>query len=282
MSNNILTSTGIALVLAATAGAASFAFSTNATEASIDKALKERLPAAIEAHLNEQQQQQVQAAKEKALSGWAAAEKDVPEGRWIYGGLNAQFTLVEFSDLECPFCKRFHDTPKQLVDQSGGRVNWEWQHYPLPFHNPAAEAGAHAAECVGELAGNRAFWAFLDQWFMGSKLNGQGVEDMATVARNVGAPPAEFQACMDSGRHKEKVKTQMERGTAMGVSGTPATVVVDNLTGNKMLVSGAQPPQALLQAMKELVEQRDAPAGQNAPVAPQEAASATPEPQAQN
>lgn len=281
MSNNLLTSTGIALVLAAAAGGASFALSTKATDASIDAALKERLPVAIEAHLKAEQEQQVQAAREKALSGWAAAEKDVPEGRWIYGGLNAQFTLVEFSDLECPFCKRFHDTPKQLVDQSGGRVNWEWQHYPLPFHNPAAEAGAHAAECVGELAGNQAFWAFIDQWFMGSKLNGQGIEDMAAVARTVGAPPAEFEACMKSGRHKEKVKAQMERGTQMGVTGTPATVVVDNLTGNKMLVGGAQPPQALLQAMKELVEQRNKPAEQSTPEQAPEASSGDQEPQAQ-
>jgi len=299
--SNLITTTGIAIVIAAAAGGTSFALATKVTEASIERAVTERLPGVIEAQLNKQNAQggtaedkrieqaiasqlpaaieahqlkqqalKVEAAKTQALSGWAAADKAAPAGQWIYGGLKAEFTLVEFSDVECPFCKRFHDTPKSLVDQAGGKLNWEWQHYPLPFHNPAAELGAHGAECVGEIAGNQAFWAYLDQWFKSTKLNGQGVEDMASIAQNVGAPVDQFTACMDSGRHKEKIKAQMDRGTAMGVNGTPATVVVDNLTGKQMLVSGAVPPQAIIQAMKDLAEQRNQPAASPASPEPAE------------
>ena len=59
---------------------------------------------------------------------------------------DAPVTLIEYSDFECPFCKRFHDTAKRLVDASEGQVNWVYRHFPLGFHNPGAQKQAEAAE----------------------------------------------------------------------------------------------------------------------------------------
>jgi len=248
-----LNSPWVAAVTASVIGAAvSIAVSNHLTQQQI----QEGLPAAIDAHQAKQEAARIAEKKAEILAPWGKASDSSKPGKHFYGKLDAEFTLVEFSDLECPYCKRFHDTPKQLVDQAGGKINWEWQHYPLAFHNPAAEKAAHAAECVAEEVGNQAFWAFTGEWFTRTSLNGQGYSDLDLLARELGSEPKTFKECMSSGRFKDKIKKQIEQGTALGVTGTPATVVVDNTTGRQVLVKGAQAPQALLQAIGQLIEQR--------------------------
>lgn len=218
--------------------------------------LQENLPAAIAGHLAGEEAARLAEKRAEILAPWSKAADLNKPGKHFYGELDAEFTLVEFSDLECGFCKRFHETPRQLVDQAGGKINWEWQHYPLGFHNPAAEKAAHAAECVAEEVGNQAFWAFTGEWFTRSAMNGQGYAEIDLLAQELGSKPDAFRECMASGRYKQLIKEQMDKGTAMGVTGTPATVVVDNTTGRQILVKGAQPATALLQAIGQLIEQR--------------------------
>ena len=52
----------------------------------------------------------------------------------VYGNPGAVISLIEYSDFECPYCKRFHPIAKELVDKSGGQINWIYRHYPLPMH----------------------------------------------------------------------------------------------------------------------------------------------------
>ncbi|MDW1951409.1 thioredoxin domain-containing protein, partial [Vibrio sp. 812(2023)] len=129
---------------------------------------------ALEHFVQQKREQDIQAKYAK----YESAPEQVPDDKRIYGNLNARFTLVEFSDLECPFCKKFHDTPKEVVDASNGNINWQWKHLPLSFHNPAAEKEALAAECVAEQKGNRGFWVFLDEVFAKSQGNGGGVPNL--------------------------------------------------------------------------------------------------------
>ncbi|SIR00188.1 DsbA family protein [Aquipseudomonas alcaligenes] len=203
------------------------------------------------------EEEKITSQVEANLKPWSLAHKQTIDGRHIYGSPEAEFTLVEFSDLECGFCKRLHETPKMLVEQAKGKINWEWHHFPLQFHDPAATTGAEAAECVGEIAGNQAFWAFTGQWFTQSKMNGQGVENIGSIARMVGAEEKAFTECLNSGKYQQLVKKQIEKGIELGVTGTPGTFVVDNTTGNRLLVKGAQPPQAFLQAVEQLVKMRE-------------------------
>src|SRR3990172_9010082 len=97
----------------------------------------------------------------------AAALRPVSKGRdHIRGDPAAPVTLVEYSDFECPFCKRFHGTVKKLVDESGGRVRWVFRHFPLDdLHPVKARKEAVASECAAELGGNDAFWKFADRFF---------------------------------------------------------------------------------------------------------------------
>lgn len=203
----------------------------------------------LEALASKKQQEMVDAKYAK----YDAAVDPVPEDKSIYGNVNARFTLVEFSDLECPYCKKFHDTAKAIVDSSGGNINWQWKHLPLGFHNPAAREEALAAECVREQQGNRGFWVFLDDVFANSRGNGQGVPDLDGLIAGVGADVQKAQQCMDEGRYDDKIDADLQMAVSHGINGTPATFVVDNKTGRSHMLSGAQPAPAIMAVIKRLI-----------------------------
>ena len=73
----------------------------------------------------------------------------ITDSDWIRGGRNAEVSVVEYSDLECPFCKRHDATMKQLISEYDGKVNWVYRHFPLTQLHPKAPKEAEAAECAG-------------------------------------------------------------------------------------------------------------------------------------
>src|SRR3989344_4864332 len=97
----------------------------------------------------------------------------------IRGNPNAEVTIVEYSDYECPFCKSFHPTMQRIVDEYGDKVAWVYRHFPLDSIHSKARPEAVAAECAAELGGNDAFWKFTDRFFELTPSNNQ--TDTATV-----------------------------------------------------------------------------------------------------
>jgi len=184
----------------------------------------------------------------------AAQDEDIPEGKHIYGNPEARFTLVEFSDYECPFCQRFHDTPKEIVESSGGNVNWEYLHFPLDSHNPTAMNLSVASECVSEELGNQAFWAFTNEVFETTGGNGRGIPDMEGLVESLGMDPADLSACMSDREMVQRVEEDMQKAAQAGVTGTPSSYIVDNVTGDIEVISGAQPMQNVMQKLRGLVE----------------------------
>jgi protein-disulfide isomerase len=226
----------------------------NANKQLSPKQFHQAVANSLEVLASKKMQEQVDAR----YAGYTAAADTVPDDKNIYGDLKARFTLVEFSDLECPYCKRFHNTPKEIVDNSNGNVNWQWKHLPLEFHNPVAQEGALAAECVREQKGNKGFWVFLDEFFKQTRGNGQGVLNMASVIEVVGADVAAARECMSQGRYNAKIATDVRQAANNGISGTPATFVVDNLTGKTQLLTGAQPAQAIIAAIRKMIAEHEA------------------------
>lgn len=218
-----------------------------ATALSTDEIAK-AVEVALEQRVVEQQKQ----ARQDRTTKYNLASDAIPNDKHIYGNYNARFTLVEFSDIECPYCKRFHDTPKSIVDQSKGHVNWQWKHLPLSFHNPVAAQQAEASECVADIEGNQMFWVYLDELFKQTRGGGQGADIMG-IAQSLGIDNNALKECMISGKFKEKVQNDVAQATKMGISGTPATFVVDNQTGKTQLLSGAQPEQAIISVIRKMM-----------------------------
>lgn len=217
-------------------------------------------------------------ARQRLFARYELAPEQPVDGEWVYGNPEARFVIREYADYECPFCKRFHGTPKALVDGSDGRAVWQWRHLPLDFHEPAATREALAAECAGELAGNRGFWVFTDLLFQHTRSNGQGVPDLDAVARQAGLDPDALRTCLAERRHLPKIQAHLREAAELGIRGTPTTVVIDRQTGRREVVRGAVPAEAVLAAVRRLMlaaadEPAPATATPDAPEAPAPASS---------
>lgn len=196
------------------------------------------------------------AREEQGAASRAAKVRPVSKTRdHIRGNPDAPVSLIEYSDFECPFCKRFHPTAKQIVEVYGGKVNWVYRHFPLDFHNPAAQREAEASECAAELGGNEAFWRYTDLVYERTASNGKGVPEgeLPAMAASIGLDRGKFDACLKSGRKTARVKEDLEEGIAIGISGTPGNVLRNNRTGAVTPLHGAQPIERFRQALDGLL-----------------------------
>ncbi|HQR05656.1 MAG TPA: DsbA family protein [Gemmatales bacterium] len=160
----------------------------------------------------------------------------------IRGNPNASVAVIEYSDFECPFCKRHHSTMKQIMETYSKDVLWIYRHYPLNFH-ANAQKEEEAVDCAAEQGGNDAFWRFADIIFDKTTSNGTGfpLTELPVAAKAIGLNADQFQTCLDSGKYADHVKTMMAGGTAAGISGTPGNVIVNRKTQENKLLSGALP-----------------------------------------
>jgi protein-disulfide isomerase len=172
----------------------------------------------------------------------------------LRGNPEASIVLVEFSDYECPFCGRFHDVPKNIVANSNGKVAWAWKHFPLSFH-PNATPAAIAAECVNKLAGVEKFWSFSDSLIA----NQQNLSDKfyKSEATKLGIDSSVFSACLSDPQTTSNVNTEQEEGTALGVNGTPNTLIVKNEGGKYTIlesINGALPEATVQSAINKYLK----------------------------
>ncbi len=161
----------------------------------------------------------------------------------ILGDPNAPIKIIEYSDLECEFCRRFHVTMKKIMGVYGadGTVAWVYRHFPFVELHENAPRLAEASECVAELGGNDAFWKFVDKVFTAPSLNGKfDMSRLSATAAIAGVPVQEFETCLASGRYKEKVARHFAEARAAGGEGSPHNIVIAADTA-PIPVPGAQP-----------------------------------------
>ena len=170
----------------------------------------------------------------------------------VRGNPNAAVKIVEYSDTECPFCKRFHETMKQVMDEYGknGKVAWIYRHFPLDQIHPKADKEAEALECAGELGGTNKFWEYADRLFEVTPSNNNlDSAELPKIAQYVGLDLNKFNTCLVSSKYAQHVEQDTKNATATGGNGTPWSIVVAK-NGKKYPLSGAQP----YEAVKQLIE----------------------------
>jgi protein-disulfide isomerase len=166
----------------------------------------------------------------------------------VLGDKNAPVTLVEFSDYECPFCKRHYDqTYLQLktnyIDK--GKVKLVYRDLPLSFHDPMATTEAIAANCARDQGGDSAYFKFHDTIFEKTTSNGNGLtkDQLYQFATDQGLNQANFKACLDSEKFKDEVSKDLADAGNAGATGTPS-FIIGKSTGAEIegkLIVGAQP-----------------------------------------
>lgn len=155
------------------------------------------------------------------------------------GDANAPVTIVEFTDLQCPFCSRHNSQtlPAILTDLvETGRVKYIIKDLPLEQIHPQARAASHAARCAGE---QDAYMAMHDVLFEQQQAwSGQAnhMDVFAGFAQELGLNTGDYNTCMESNRYDEAIAENIQEATSNGVSGTPFFFV-----DGYGVINGAQP-----------------------------------------
>lgn len=164
------------------------------------------------------------------------------------GSAKAPVTIVEFSDFQCPFCRKFYNDAYQEIKKTyidTGKVRMVFRHYPLSFH-AAARPAAIASQCAFDQG---KFWEYHDLMFAEQDKQGQGTitfgaTELKAWAQKLSMNAATFNSCLDSSEHADIVDTDMKVAGTLGITGTPSFVV------NGKLIVGAQP----FSTFKEAIE----------------------------
>lgn len=164
-----------------------------------------------------------------------------PNSDHIAGNPGAKIMLVEYSDIDCQYCKSFQRTLAQVAAEYGprGDVAWVYRHFPLVDIHQHAASHAEASECVASIAGEPYFWRFIDAIHASSpdltEFDPLGYEAIIT---SLGIDMSAFNACMAADTFTDKVSKDFEDALEIGANGTPFTVIL--VDGKEPLsISGA-------------------------------------------
>ncbi len=165
----------------------------------------------------------------------------VTEKDHVRGSRSAPIVIVEYSDIECPFCKIFHSTMKQVLVEYGNRVAWVYRHFPIPQLHQNAIKEAEATECAAELGGEVAFWSYLDKIFETTNSNDSlPATELPKIASSLSLNVTTFNNCLNSGKHNAVIQAQIKSAIEAGARGTPYSVIVAR-NGDMEVINGAEP-----------------------------------------
>lgn len=159
---------------------------------------------------------------------------------------NAEILMVEFSDFECPFCRKVQPALNKLLDHYKGRIKYAFKHTPLMQLHPRAVGASYAAQAAHKQG---KFWEFREKIFERQEFSGEKLWN--DVAEEIGLDMDKFKADKDSDEIKEQVKQDMEDGQKAGVQGTPFFLI------NGIPVSGAQPYENFVAAIEKQLSVAD-------------------------
>ncbi|MFM2357828.1 MAG: hypothetical protein RJA61_565 [Candidatus Parcubacteria bacterium] len=147
----------------------------------------------------------------------------------ILGSPNAPIMFIEYSDTECPFCKRYHETMHQVVDtySKDGSVAWVYRNFPIVQLHSKAPKEAEALECAAELGGNEAFWKYTDRIYSITPTNdGLDPGELPKIAEFAGLNVEAFKICLSSGKHTAKIQKDVDEAVKAGARGTPYSIIL--------------------------------------------------------
>lgn len=158
-----------------------------------------------------------------------------------WGPEDAKVTLVEYSDYQCPYCRRFHNEAYKAIKETyGNRIRFVFKHFPLRSIHPHAEGAAVAAQCAMKQG---KFWKYNDILF--DNQSNLAADALVRYAAEVGLDVAAFQKCIADPKVKAKVLADLDSGLKLGITGTPGFLL------NGVKISGAQPFENFRQAIEQ-------------------------------
>lgn len=155
--------------------------------------------------------------------------RPVTEKDHIRGNVKAPVKIVEFADFECDFCKKLHQTMKEIIAESDkeGKAAWVYRHAFNDTAHKNARMAAEGSECVNELSGNDVFWQYTDQVFEKAQTStGFDSSKISEIVREIGVDENAFDLCMKDRRYQVKVSQDLADAMIAGARGTPYVIVI--------------------------------------------------------
>ena len=178
----------------------------------------------------------------------------MPTGGYSLGKADAPLVIVEYTDLQCPFCQQFHNTAfdqlkKEYIDT--GKARFITRDFPLDFH-PNAKPAAIASRCAGDQG---KFWEY--RHLMHVNADKLSKEEIQKYAADLKLDTAKFKACAESDFYSADIDKQFQEGSAVGITGTPSFIVgrVSDGKLDGVRLVGALPYAQFDSKLKELLEQ---------------------------
>jgi protein-disulfide isomerase len=163
---------------------------------------------------------------------------------YVEGNAKAKITLVEYSDLECPYCimQKKNGTIESLKKKYGDQVNVIFKPLNLARH-PGSDQKGWASLCVAKLGGTDKYAKYYNAILNGSEVQGPvyALDKISTLAKEVGVDQKKFDACYNAKDTETLYKSYTTEAFAFAVNGTPTTMIINNQTKTYDLVSGAAP-----------------------------------------
>ncbi len=167
------------------------------------------------------------------------------------GPSDAPVVIIEFSDYQCPFCRKFRlETLDKILETYRGKVRFVYRDFPLENIHVYALKAAEAADCAGEQGKYFEYHDVLfekqDDWAQ------RGEVAFVEYAKQIGLDVESFKVCLASGRYEEEVRKDLQDGLRAGVTGTPAFFI------NGIPLKGAQPFEAFKAIIDSELAKREA------------------------
>lgn len=172
----------------------------------------------------------------------------------VRGAANAKVTIIEYSDTECPFCKRFQETMKQVMQEFPNDVRWVYRHFPLDQLHQKSRKEAVATECAGEQG---KFWEMLDKIYEVTPTNdGLDPAKLPVLAKEVGvANIQQFETCLSSGKYDQRVADDVADAQKAGGRGTPYSIIIAP-DGTKSPIGGALPFEGIKASIQQVLDKK--------------------------
>lgn len=171
---------------------------------------------------------------------------------YVSGNPDAQITILEYSDLVCPFCKRQSEqgTIEKVVEKYAGKVNKIFRQFPLVNLHPTAPMASEWAECAGDLWWAEKYYEYLLKAFALADIN---TDTIKQLAKDMWLKTSSFNSCLDSGKFKAKVDAQLQEGQGFGVSWTPGNVIINSANWQYILVAWAYPVEKFVEEIDKML-----------------------------
>ncbi len=171
----------------------------------------------------------------------------------VLGNPNAEITIIEYSDFQCPFCGRFHKDAEETIKNNyvnKGLVSFVYRDFA--FLGDESIKSAEAAKCADDQG---KFWEYHDYLFTHQKGENQGNfsnKNLKSFASELGLNTTIFNKCLDSDKYKQAVLDETSAGSQAGVEGTPKSFILKN--GEVVdTIDGAEPSNSVINKLDKVL-----------------------------